>query len=124
MCLRGVVGSESGSQLSGLRRIGRDSCWWSIRSVWPGLVDQAACPDSSCRASVNARSKNQIDKRDVLSAALYPKVFDEYRSHIDKFGTGIPDLPTTAFWNPLEEVRDTVVAHRGWLTRGWRVVLL
>jgi len=65
---------------------------------------------------VEKYGKNQIDKRDVLSAALYPKVFDEYRSHIDKFGTGIPDLPTTAFWNPLEEDEEVVMDYAGGLT--------
>ncbi|KAJ3065399.1 pyruvate carboxylase [Podochytrium sp. JEL0797] len=38
---------------------------------------------------------------DVLSAALYPKVFDEYRAAIDVFGH-ISSIPTQYFLRPME----------------------
>jgi len=50
-----------------------------------------------------------ISKRDVLSAALYPKVFDEYRAHIDVFGALTTELPTGAFFRPLDEDEEVVV---------------
>ncbi|CAG9460796.1 unnamed protein product [Pedinophyceae sp. YPF-701] len=54
-----------------------------------------------------------IDKRDVLSAALYPKVFDEYRAHVDLYGTLTEELPTGAFWAPLDEDQEVVVPMGG-----------
>ncbi|KAG2437519.1 hypothetical protein HYH02_011162 [Chlamydomonas schloesseri] len=44
-----------------------------------------------------------ISHRDVLSAALYPKVFDEYMTHVLKYSDLIEKLPTRAFLTPLEE---------------------
>lgn len=44
-----------------------------------------------------------ITYRDVLSAALYPKVFDEYMAHVMKYSDLIEKLPTRAFLTPLEE---------------------
>ncbi len=35
-----------------------------------------------------------ITYRDVLSAALYPKVFDEYMAHVMKYSDLIEKLPT------------------------------
>ena len=37
---------------------------------------------------------NAITNRDVLSAALYPKVFDEYMTHTLKYSDLIEKLPT------------------------------
>jgi len=44
-----------------------------------------------------------ISKRDVLSAAMYPKVFDEYMEFTGKYSDLIEKLPTRAFLAPLEE---------------------
>ncbi|PNH09743.1 Pyruvate carboxylase 1, partial [Tetrabaena socialis] len=44
-----------------------------------------------------------IANRDVLSAALYPKVFDEYMNHVIRYSDLIEKLPTRAFLTPLEE---------------------
>ncbi|GLC41025.1 hypothetical protein PLESTB_000951200 [Pleodorina starrii] len=44
-----------------------------------------------------------IANRDVLSAALYPKVFDEYMTHMLQYSDLIEKLPTRAFLTPLEE---------------------
>lgn len=44
-----------------------------------------------------------ISKKDVLSAALYPKVFDEYMTHVLRFSDLVEKLPTRAFLAPLEE---------------------
>ncbi|KAG2483618.1 hypothetical protein HYH03_017498 [Edaphochlamys debaryana] len=44
-----------------------------------------------------------IAPRDVLSAALYPKVFDEYMTHVLKYSDLIEKLPTRAFLTPMEE---------------------
>ena len=45
--------------------------------------------------------KHSISDVDVLSAALYPKVFDEYRSFQAKYGD-LSVLPTVYFLNPLK----------------------
>ena len=38
-----------------------------------------------------------------MSAALYPKVFDEYREHIAKFGELTSKLTSNAFFHEMEE---------------------
>lgn len=54
----------------------------------------------------------KISFRDVLSAAMYPKVFDEYRSFITNFSSYVERLPTRAFLAPLDvdEEIDVVLA--------------
>jgi len=44
-----------------------------------------------------------IGRQDVLSAAMYPKVFEEYISFVLKYSDLIEKLPTRAFLAPLEE---------------------
>lgn len=39
---------------------------------------------------------------DVMSSAMYPKVFAEYVKFVDKYGRFVEKLPTRAFWAPLE----------------------
>lgn len=43
-----------------------------------------------------------ISQKDVLSAALYPKVFDEYIEFVDKYSRFVEKLPTRAFLAPLD----------------------
>ncbi|KAF5836615.1 carbamoyl-phosphate synthase L chain, ATP binding domain-containing protein [Dunaliella salina] len=50
-----------------------------------------------------------ITKQDVLSAAMYPKVFDEFKSFQLKYGDLIEKLPTRAFLAPLEEDEEVEV---------------
>ena len=44
-----------------------------------------------------------ITARDVLSAALYPKVFEEYQAQLLRYSDLIEKLPTRAFLVPLKE---------------------
>lgn len=44
-----------------------------------------------------------ISAKDVLSSALYPKVFQEYQDFRFQFGDKITNLPTRAFLAPLDE---------------------
>lgn len=44
-----------------------------------------------------------INKKDVLSAAMYPKVFDEYMNFVLKHSELVEKLPTRAFLSPLDE---------------------
>ncbi|MEW5296933.1 MAG: hypothetical protein WDW36_000179 [Sanguina aurantia] len=44
-----------------------------------------------------------IRSRDVLSAAMYPKVFDEYMTFTQTYSDLIEKLPTRAFLTPAEE---------------------
>ena len=43
-----------------------------------------------------------VTHRDVLSAAMYPKVFDEYMTFVDNYSSAVEKLPTRAFLAPLE----------------------
>mmetsp|Transcript_38533 Transcript_38533/g.108941 ORF Transcript_38533/g.108941 Transcript_38533/m.108941 type:complete len:1254 (+) Transcript_38533:126-3887(+) len=49
------------------------------------------------------RTGNDISERDVLSAAMYPKVFDEYRSHVAEYSELTSKLSSTAFFHEMEE---------------------
>ncbi|KAJ3283463.1 pyruvate carboxylase [Rhizoclosmatium sp. JEL0117] len=53
------------------------------------------------KASLIEKFGDDIRDVDVLSAALYPKVFDEYRTAIDLFGP-IQLIPTQYFLRPME----------------------
>lgn len=44
-----------------------------------------------------------ITSKDVLSSALYPKVFQEWQDFRFQFGDKITQLPTRAFLAPLDE---------------------
>eukprot|EP00798_Chlamydomonas_sp_ICE-L_P008825 gene8825-67_t len=46
---------------------------------------------------------NAISYRDVLSSAMYPKVFSDYMDYTLKYSTLIEKLPTNAFFAPMEE---------------------
>ncbi|KAK9814506.1 hypothetical protein WJX72_007023 [[Myrmecia] bisecta] len=50
-----------------------------------------------------------IDYRDVLSAAMYPKVFAEYKAWVIKYSKFTEKLPTRAFLVPLEEDEEVEV---------------
>lgn len=42
-----------------------------------------------------------ISRKDVLSAALYPKVFEEYMGYVMRYSNLVEKLPTRAFLKPL-----------------------
>lgn len=44
-----------------------------------------------------------ITPRDVLSSALYPKVFEDYQAQLLRYSDLIEKLPTRAFLVPLKE---------------------
>eukprot|EP00210_Caulerpa_lentillifera_P003086 g2948.t1 len=50
-----------------------------------------------------------ITPRDAISAALYPKVFEDYKAWQQKYGDKIEKLPTRAFLVPLEEDEELTV---------------
>lgn len=52
---------------------------------------------------VERYGRSRITPRNVLSAALYPKVFEEYQSHVLRYSDLIEKLPTRAFLLPLKE---------------------
>ncbi|GBF90515.1 pyruvate carboxylase [Raphidocelis subcapitata] len=56
--------------------------------------------ESRLREKYGARG---ITKRDVLSAAMYPKVFEEYMSHVMRYSNLVEKLPTRAFLVPMAE---------------------
>ena len=60
----------------------------------------------------------KISFRDVLSASMYPKVFDEYRTFITTYSTFVERLPTRAFLAPLDvdEEMDVVLAKGNTVT--------
>jgi pyruvate carboxylase len=43
-----------------------------------------------------------VSDRDVLSSAMYPKVFDEYVEHRKRYSDLLPQVPTRAFLEGLE----------------------
>lgn len=52
---------------------------------------------------VERYGRSSITNKDVLSAALYPKVFEEYQSFVLRYSDLIEKLPTRAFLTPLKE---------------------
>lgn len=52
---------------------------------------------------VERYGRSNITNKDVLSAALYPKVFEEYQSFVLRYSDLIEKLPTRAFLTPLKE---------------------
>ena len=53
---------------------------------------------------------DNIIPRDAISAALYPKVFDDFKAWQQKFGDQIEKLPTREFLIPLEEDEELTVS--------------
>ncbi|GMH36667.1 hypothetical protein BSKO_04540 [Bryopsis sp. KO-2023] len=51
----------------------------------------------------NKWDANNIDAKNVMSAALYPKVYEDYMKWRQNFGAGVALLPTRAFLAPLKE---------------------
>jgi pyruvate carboxylase len=51
----------------------------------------------------------EISAHDVLSASMYPKVFDEYRAFVDTYSSFVERLPTRAFLAPLDVDEDVDV---------------
>ena len=51
----------------------------------------------------------KISHRDLLSAAMYPKVFDEYMAFKGEFSRYLEHLPTRAFLAPLDVDEDVDV---------------
>jgi pyruvate carboxylase len=52
---------------------------------------------------VDKYGRSNITNKDVLSAALYPKVFEEYQDFVLRYSDLIEKLPTRAFLEPLKE---------------------
>lgn len=52
---------------------------------------------------VERYGRSLISNKDVLSAALYPKVFEEYQSFVLRYSDLIEKLPTRAFLAPMKE---------------------
>ena len=48
-----------------------------------------------------SRAQNKITEYDVLSAALYPKVFDEFMTNLETYGD-LSTLPTRFFLTPMK----------------------
>jgi hypothetical protein len=52
---------------------------------------------------VDKYGRSNISNKDVLSAALYFKVFEEYQDFVLRYSDLIEKLPTRAFLEPLKE---------------------
>lgn len=52
---------------------------------------------------LNTQYGPNIDSKDVLSAALYPKVFETFMNTRFQYGESLERLPTKSFLAPLEE---------------------
>lgn len=76
---------------------------------------------------VERYGRSNITNKDVLSAALYPKVFEEYKSFVLRYSDLIEKLPTRAFLTPLKEDEEVeielskvgVVTCLVWFLRGF-----
>eukprot|EP00951_Prasinocladus_malaysianus_P016008 scaffold123928_cov34-Prasinocladus_malaysianus.AAC.1 len=71
---------------------------------------RSAC-DSKSHALTGKWGKtgDDITEKDVTSAALYPKVFDEYRAHVAVHSALTAKLSSNAFFFPLEEDEEVEV---------------
>lgn len=54
-----------------------------------------------------------ITERDVISAALYPAVFDEYRKHVADYSELTADLSSNAFFHAMEEDEEVELVQDG-----------
>ena len=108
--LQGFIGRPAGGFPEPLRsRVVKD------RPVVEGRPGASLPPVSLADLQTALREKHEgarITPRDVLSAALYPKVFDEYRAFVDEFSTFVERLPTRAFLAPLDVDEDIDVEVR------------
>ena len=110
--LQGFIGHPAGGFPEPLRsRVVKNK---PIVSGRPG----ASIPPVSLEdLTLRLREKHEGAKlsfRDVLSAAMYPKVFDEYRTFITNYSHFVERLPTRAFLAPLDADEEIdVVLSRG-----------
>lgn len=75
------------------------------KPVVQGRPGASLLPVSLSDLQLSLREKNEgmpVTHRDVLSACMYPKVFDEYRTFINDYSTFVERLPTRAFLTPLD----------------------
>eukprot|EP00628_Pelagophyceae_sp_CCMP2097_P030687 CAMPEP_0184186368 /NCGR_PEP_ID=MMETSP0976-20121227/387_1 /TAXON_ID=483370 /ORGANISM="non described non described, Strain CCMP2097" /LENGTH=1136 /DNA_ID=CAMNT_0026490657 /DNA_START=46 /DNA_END=3454 /DNA_ORIENTATION=- len=56
---------------------------------------------AAVRVALEEKHGITIDDADLMSAVMYPKVFDDFCAHVDRFGC-VQHLPTRAFVEPLE----------------------
>lgn len=49
------------------------------------------------------KTGGEIKDCDVMSAAMYPQVFDEYREHVAQYSVLTSKLNSNAFFHPMEE---------------------
>ena len=61
------------------------------------------------RRQLEVRFGEHISDRDVLSSAMYPKVFDEYQEYRSEYGNKVTYLPTRTFLAPMEEDEEITV---------------
>jgi pyruvate carboxylase len=54
-----------------------------------------------------------ITERDVISAALYPAVFDDFRKHIAEYSELTADLSSSAFFHAMEEDEEVELIQAG-----------
>lgn len=97
--LQGAIGHPAGGFPEPLRsRVVKD------RPTVSGRPGACLPPVNLLDLQTRLREKHPaggISLRDVLSSAMYPKVFDEYRGFVDEFSTFVERLPTRAFLAPL-----------------------
>jgi len=102
--LQGYIGHPVGGFPEPLRsRVVKD------RPVVVGRPGASIPPVSLSDLQTALREKHEgtnISLRDVLSAAMYPKVFDEYRAFVNEYSTFVERLPTRAFLAPLNVDED------------------
>lgn len=106
--LQGYIGHPAGGFPEPLRsRVVKD------RPVVQGRPGASLPPVSLADLQTALKEKNQsnyqVTLRDVLSAAMYPKVYDEYRAFVSDYSTYIEQLPTRAFFAPLDVDEDVDV---------------
>jgi pyruvate carboxylase len=108
--LQGFIGHPAGGFPEPLRsRVVKD------KPVVTGRPGASLPPVSLDKLRTQLREKHEgaaITLHDVLSASMYPKVFDEYRTFVNNYSTFVERLPTRAFLAPLDvdEEIDVVLA--------------
>lgn len=106
--LQGYIGHPAGGFPEPLRsRVVKDR---PVVKGRPGAsLPPVSLADLQTALRENAQSNAPITLRDVLSAAMYPKVYDEYRAFVNDYSTYIEQLPTRAFFAPLDVDEDVEV---------------
>lgn len=98
--LQGFIGHPAGGFPEPLRsRVVKD------RPLVVGRPGASIPPVSLEELKTRLREKHEgakLSLRDVLSAAMYPKVYDEYRTFVTNYSTFVERLPTRAFLAPLD----------------------